>query len=130
MLVSRAPIEKIEAFKKRMGWAYPWYSSFGTDFNYDFHVTMDEDVTPLEYNFKSKKDTLVQAPAKGEMPGLSTFIKSEEGEVYHSYSTYARGLERFLGTNQLLDSTKLGRQEGKNGAPGWKLHDKYGKDDD
>lgn len=119
ILVSRAPFSKIEEFKKRMGWTFPWYSSFDSDFNYDFHASLDEDMAPREYNFRSQS-----GPMKGEMPGLSVFLAGQEGEVFHTYSTYARGLDRLLSSNQLLDSTKLGRLDAENGD--WKLHDQYG----
>ncbi|KAH9222841.1 hypothetical protein DL95DRAFT_518372 [Leptodontidium sp. 2 PMI_412] len=121
VLVSRAPIAKIEKFKKRMGWNYPWYSSFGSDFNYDFHVTLDESVAPVEYNYKKPS-----TPAKGERPGMSVFFK-ESNEVFHTYSTYARGLDFLLPTYGLLDLTPLGRQETKMNF--WKLHDQYTEED-
>jgi predicted dithiol-disulfide oxidoreductase (DUF899 family) len=105
VLISRAPIAKIEKFKKRMGWTFPWYSSFGTDYNFDFHATLDETVAPPEYNYK-----ITSPPEKGERPGLTVFLK-EEDKVFHTYSTYARGLEGLLGTYALLDMTPLGRQE-------------------
>ncbi|KAH8819845.1 hypothetical protein F5884DRAFT_761990 [Xylogone sp. PMI_703] len=116
VLVSRAPIEKIEKFKSRMGWSYPWYSSFGSSFNYDFHVTNDEAIAPVQYNFKTKEEMLdVRNPnmrqlVKGEGPGMSIFLK-EGGQIFHTYSTYARGLENLLVTTRLLDLTPLGRQD-------------------
>jgi len=116
VLISRAPLDKIEKFKKRMGWNYPWFSSFGSDFNYDFHVSLDETVAPAEYNFQQ-----TDPPVKSERPGLSVFLK-EGDDLFHTYSTYARGLDAILGTNKLLDLTPLGRQDtGVN----WKLHDEY-----
>ncbi|RDL40744.1 Uncharacterized protein BP5553_00723 [Venustampulla echinocandica] len=118
VLVSRAPLEKIEKFKTRMGWDFPWYSSFGSDFNYDFHASLDSDVTPPEYNYKPSKRT-----SKGEAPGLSVFFK-EGDDIFHTYSTYERGLDILLGTHTLLDLTPLGRQD-ENGPVDWKLHDEY-----
>jgi predicted dithiol-disulfide oxidoreductase (DUF899 family) len=117
--VSRAPIEKLAAYQKRMGWTFPWYSSYGTDFNYDFHVTMDPAVAPVEYNYRSEaqlKERGLAYNIKGEQPGISCFFKGgangigEAGKIYHTYSAYARGLERhdFLGW---MDLTKLGRQD-------------------
>jgi predicted dithiol-disulfide oxidoreductase (DUF899 family) len=91
-LVSRAPLAKSEAFKKRMGWTVPWYSSFGSDFNYDFHVTMDETVAPVEYNYRNKAELLRKGETyftQGESHGLSVFLRDGAG-VFHTYSTYAR----------------------------------------
>ena len=126
--VSRAPLAKIEAFKKRMGWTFPWVSSFGSDFNYDFHVTLDENVAPVEYNYKDKETLMKEGKTyatKGEQPGLSIFYR-EDKDVFHTYSSYARGVEVLLGTYRLLDLTPLGRQEN---SPGTKMdfrhHDKY-----
>jgi predicted dithiol-disulfide oxidoreductase (DUF899 family) len=116
VLVSRAPLAKIEKFKARMGWPYPWYSSFGTDFNWDFQVSNDEAVTPVKYNYKNKEEILGaknpgdRTHVKGESPGMSVFFK-EGDEVFHTYSTYARGLDTVLVTNTLLDYTPLGRQD-------------------
>lgn len=126
VLVSRAPLAKIEKFKSRMGWNYPWYSSFGTAFNYDFHVTNDEAMAPVQYNYKSKDEILSdQNPlnrglVKGEGPGMSVFL-AEGGEIFHTYSTYARGLDTMLVTNRLLDLTPLGRQD----EVELKYHDQY-----
>jgi predicted dithiol-disulfide oxidoreductase (DUF899 family) len=132
--ISRAPIDKISAFKNRMGWTFPWYSSYGSPFNYDFHVTIDESKRPIEYNF-ADKETLEKKGAKynmqGEQPGLSCFVMGVEGEggmekgvVYHTNSTYARGLDELLGTYHLLDQTLLGRLE-KAGVSEFMYHDEY-----
>lgn len=103
-------------------------SSFGTDFNYDFHVTMDEEVAPVVYNYKDKATLEKEGKGyatKGEMPGLSIFYREGE-EVFHTYSTFARGLEVILGTYKLLDLTPLGRQEeGPGPKMQWRYHDKY-----
>jgi predicted dithiol-disulfide oxidoreductase (DUF899 family) len=130
--VSRAPIAKIEAFKKRMGWTFPWYSSFGTDFNYDFHATQDESIAPIEYNFKDKATLEKDGQnifTKGEQPGLSVFYL-ENSVIFHTYSAYSRGLEKLLGTHSLLDMTPLGRQEGGtvSGIKRFTWHDKYDED--
>jgi predicted dithiol-disulfide oxidoreductase (DUF899 family) len=122
VLVSRAGWAKIAPFKARMGWTVPWYSSFGSDFNYDFNVTTDEAVRPVEYNFKDKatleREGLTYHLA-GEQPGLSVFLRDSE-RVYHTYSTYGRGLDWFLGTSHLLDLTPFGRQEAwEDSPPGW-----------
>ncbi|MGH8728982.1 MAG: DUF899 domain-containing protein [Burkholderiales bacterium] len=136
-LVSRAPLAKIEPFKKRMGWTVPWYSSFGSDFNHDFHVTTDEAVAPVEYNYRDKA-TLEQLGhtyhVKGEQPGASVFLRDGD-RIYHTYSTYGRGLDLLVGTYNYLDLTPLGRQEDWEQPPGrsdgpfmaWlRHHDRYG----
>jgi predicted dithiol-disulfide oxidoreductase (DUF899 family) len=102
--VSRAPIAKIEAYKARRGWTFPWYSSHGTDFNYDFNVTMDPSVKPPVYNFRPYEGE------PGEMPGTSFFLRDGD-DVFHTNSTYARGAEMTGGSYYFLDLTALGRQE-------------------
>jgi predicted dithiol-disulfide oxidoreductase (DUF899 family) len=115
-LVSRAPLEKLEKWKAERGWDIPWYSSFGTDFNYDFGVTIDESRGSDSYNFRSKEeyeakgDPLFDNEQPFEMPGRSCFLQ-ERGTVYHTYSQYARGLESTGGSYYFLDLTALGRQE-------------------
>jgi predicted dithiol-disulfide oxidoreductase (DUF899 family) len=104
--VSRAPLAKIEAYKASKGWTFPWYSSYGSDFNYDFHVTLDESVAPIEYNFR----TIVENEQPFEAPGRSYFLR-EGDSVFHTYSVYARGLESVGGSYYFLDETALGRQE-------------------
>jgi predicted dithiol-disulfide oxidoreductase (DUF899 family) len=113
VLVSRAPLAKIESFKRRMGWMVPWYSSFGNDFNYDFHVTLDEAVAPVEYNYRSKAELVQKGEAyftQGEAHGLSVFLRDGD-RMFHTYSTYARGTDLLAGTYNYLDLTPLGRQE-------------------
>jgi predicted dithiol-disulfide oxidoreductase (DUF899 family) len=140
VLVSRAPQKKIKPFKKRMGWMIPWYSSFGSDFNYDFQVTTDEAVAPVVYNYKNlatlKREKLTYH-IKGEQPGLSAFL-CIDGRPFHTYSTYGRGLDQVITTHHLLDLTAYGRmQDWEDSPPGWpkpagakglgvKHHDKYG----
>ena len=105
--VSRAPLDEIERFKKRMGWKFPWVSSDGTDFNRDFHVTFTADERAsgkADYNFGGS------APGE-EMPGVSAFWKDDSGEVFHTYSTYGRGVEVMMHTYRLLDLTAKGRDE-------------------
>ena len=117
----RARWSKIAPFKKRMGWTLPWYSSYGSDFNYDFHVTTDESKRPVEYNFKDKATLEREGLTyhlSGEQPGLSVFLRDGE-RIYHTYSTYGRGLDWFLGTNHLLDLTPYGRQEAFEDSPPW-----------
>ena len=101
--VSIAPIEKIETYKAKKGWTFPWYSSYGSDFNYDFRVTLDESVAPLEYNYRS-------VDLEGEYPGQSCFLRQGD-DVFHTYSSYARGAEMVGGSYYFLDLTALGRQE-------------------
>lgn len=129
--ISRAPLERIEAFRKRMGWSFPWVSSLDSSFNYDFHVTLDEDAdAEYEHNFTSATlllETRKIPSGRGEMAGLSVFLRDGDC-VYHTYSTYQRGLDALLPTYTLLDMTPLGRQEA-DGEPslGWlRHHDRYG----
>jgi predicted dithiol-disulfide oxidoreductase (DUF899 family) len=106
--VSRAPLAEIEAFRKRMGWGFRWVSSHGNDFNYDYHVSFrKEDLgkKKLEYNF-ALGDVSME-----ELPGASVFYKDEAGGVFHTYSTYARGLDLMLGAYNWLDLVPKGRDE-------------------
>jgi predicted dithiol-disulfide oxidoreductase (DUF899 family) len=104
-IVSRAPLAKLEAYRERMGWTVPWVSSYGSDFNYDFHSTIDPSVVPAEYNFVA-----LEGNKTGEVPGTSVFLR-DGAEVFHTYSSYARGGEPQMGTFTYLDLTPLGRQE-------------------
>jgi len=115
--VSRAPLAKIEDYKARKGWTFPWYSSYGSDFNYDFHVTLDESVAPIEYNYRTKAEheqkgtsVYVEGEQSIEGPGRSSFLRDGD-RVFHTYSVFARGLETIGGSYYLLDETALGRQE-------------------
>jgi predicted dithiol-disulfide oxidoreductase (DUF899 family) len=124
VLVSRAPKEKIAAFQKRMGWRLPWFSSGGCEFNRDFGVafTKAEVASGAKaYNFGST------APHGEENPGLSFFYRDPSGAVFHTYSTYGRGLEAVLGTYAILDRAPKGRDEGGLPSPmAWvRHHDKY-----
>lgn len=96
-----------------MKWDIPWFSSYESDFNFDFHVTQDENVAPVEYNYRDQS-TLEHLGQnyhiKGEQPGISCFIQQDD-KVYHTYSTYGRGTESVGGANYFLDLTVLGRQE-------------------
>ena len=116
-MVSRAPLEKLERWKATRGWTgIPWYSSYGTDFNIDFGVTIDESVGVAEYNFRTKAEyeamgsDFFDAERPFEMPGRSCFL-GVDGRVFHTYSQYARGLESTGGSYYFLDLTALGRQE-------------------
>jgi predicted dithiol-disulfide oxidoreductase (DUF899 family) len=140
MAVSRAPLANIQAFKRRMGWSFPWASSYGGDFNYDFGVSYTEEQQQgvVEYNFAERDmsapippDSTLVAVAKSagtsvtefrkEAPGMSAFAL-EDGVVYHTYSAYARGLDGLWGMYQWLDRAPLGRNES---GVWWRRHDEY-----
>lgn len=143
MAVSRAPFAKLQAYKQRMGWSFPWASSSGGDFNFDFNVSFTEAqqrAGSIEYNYARNghamdKTTVVSGPVvqfaatcgtdvptyTRDRPGLSTFVM-EDGVIYHTYSTYARGLDGLWGMFQWLDRAPKGRNEG---APWWRRHDEY-----
>jgi predicted dithiol-disulfide oxidoreductase (DUF899 family) len=108
LAVSRAPLPKIEEFKKRMGWRFNWVSSFGNDFNRDFHVSFTKEEMAkgkVDYNYGMN-----EFPSE-EAPGYSVFYKDENGDVFHTYSAYARGTEVALGTYNYLDLVPKGRDE-------------------
>lgn len=110
--VSRAPLSKIEAYKKRMGWHFPWASSFDTDFNFDYHVSFrkeDLEKGTAMYNFTVGPPS--ESAADTELPGMSSFYKDEKGCVFHTYSSYGRGPEEFIGTLMVLDRAPKGRNE-------------------
>jgi predicted dithiol-disulfide oxidoreductase (DUF899 family) len=122
--VSHAPLEKIEAFKKRMGWKFAWYSSFASDFNFDYRVSFTPEQMArgkAAYNYGS-----IQFSSE-EAPGLSVFAKDESGDVFHTYSTYGRGLDILLGTYNFLDLAPRGRdEEGLAHPMDWlQHHDRY-----
>jgi predicted dithiol-disulfide oxidoreductase (DUF899 family) len=124
VLVSRAPLASIKRFQQRMGWPMPWYSSHGSDFNYDFHVSFDEDVAPLEYNYQDKATLARVAPyirSGADAHGISVFLRDGD-RVLHTYSAYGRGVDQLIGTYQYLDLTPLGRQRH---VTGFLYHDKY-----
>lgn len=124
-MVSRAPLAKIEGFKKRMGWRFPWVSSQGTTFNRDFGVSFSKEETArgkVSYNY-----TMMEFPSE-EGPGLSVFYKDAGGDVFHTYSTYARGLDPLVGAYQVLDLAPKGRDEDQLPfSMAWvRYHDRYG----
>ena len=130
VLISRAPLAKLEAYKEKRGWSLPWLSSYGSDFNYDFHVTLDESVAPVEYNFRGKAELESRGDEtyflKGEQHGLSVFFRLGD-EVFHTYSAYARGVEGLTNAYSLLDVTPYGRQEDWEDSPaGWPQQPTYG----
>ena len=128
-LVSRAPLAKLEAYKAKKGWALPWYSSFGSDFNYDFHVTLDDSVAPVEYNYRTQADVdtgIIPKLPVGEEHGLSVFFRLDH-DLFHTYSTYARGTEMLTDAYALLDVTPYGRQQDfEDSPPGWPQKPTYG----
>lgn len=124
VVISRAPLSEIETYKKRMGWRFKWVSSPGNDFNFDYHApaTDEEKATrKMHYNYET-------AELLGEeMPGLSVFYKDENGNVFHTYSTYARGLDNLVGTYTFLDLVPKGRNENPESTMEWvRRHDEYG----
>ncbi len=107
-VISRAPIDQIEGFKKRMGWEFRWVSSFGGDFNRDYHVSLTkEEMTSGKVNYNYD---MAEFPSE-EGPGASVFYKNEAGEIFHTYSTYARGLDILVGAYNFLDMVPKGRDE-------------------
>ena len=123
--ISRAPLEKLEAYKQRMGWTFKWVSSSDTDFNFDYHVSATaeeiERGEPVYYNYHM---TSFPSP---ERPGISVFYKDDDGSIYHTYSCYARGLDMLNGTYHLLDLLPKGRDEDDLPYPmAWvRRHDQY-----
>ena len=110
--VSRAPYEKIARFKRKMGWSFPWYSSHGSRFNFDFGVSFDDAVEHPAYNYRSAEEWEARGMPRpaGELHGTSAFLRDGD-RVFHTYSTYGRGTEQVGGTHYYLDMTALGRQE-------------------
>ena len=122
--VARAPIERIQVFKRRMGWRFTWVSSFGSDFNHDFNVSYTPEQIErgeMFYNYEMRRID------SDELSGVSVFYKDASGDIFHTYSCFARGGEMFLGAYAYLDVTPKGRDETKNGnLTDWVLHhDKY-----
>lgn len=108
-LVSRAPLAKLEKYQASRGWTVPWYSSYGTDFNYDFQATLDKSRPQLIYNFRERPDVLGDQESE-EVPGVSCFLRDGD-DIFHTYSAYARGTDVLGSAYSLLDLTALGRQE-------------------
>jgi predicted dithiol-disulfide oxidoreductase (DUF899 family) len=142
--VSRAPLDRLQAYRKRMGWAFPWASSHGGDFNFDFNVSITEEQQRdggTEYNYRRAGPAPVTASVppvvsqfaascgtdaptyRRDRPGLSAFAR-EDGAVYHTYSAFARGLDGLWGAYQWLDRAPRGRNEAD--GPWWRRHDEYG----
>ncbi len=128
-LIARAPFAKLDAYRRQRGWERTLFSSFGSDFNYDFHVTLDAKVRPLEYNYRTPEELRAAGrphDLDGECHGLSVFFRIGDA-LYHTYSTYARGVEDLVHTYSLLDVTPYGRQEDWEDSPaGWPQKPTYG----
>ena len=110
VLVSRAPLTKLQKYQASRSWTIPWYSSHDSDFNYYFQATVDKSVPQLEYNYRTRPDILSDGEASEEVPGLSCFVR-DGSEIFHTYSTYARGTDILASAYSMLDLTALGRQE-------------------
>ena len=122
--VSRAPLAKIEAYRRRMGWTFTWVSSFGSDFNFDYQVSFRPEALAAGeafYNYTTVKNTM------SELAGISVFIRDDAGAVFHTYSCYARGLDMLNGAYHYLDLTPKGRDEaGLPHTAAWlRRHDQY-----
>lgn len=123
VVVSRGPLAKLQAYRRRMGWQFDWVSSQGSDFNYDYHVSF----TPAQlagdglfYNF----ETIPREQGNDELPGTSVFCRNEAGEIFHTYSSYGRGGDILIGTHNFLDLTPKGRNESS--TMNWmRRHDEY-----
>jgi predicted dithiol-disulfide oxidoreductase (DUF899 family) len=127
VVISRAPLSQIEAFKKRMGWRFKWVSSYGSDFNYDYHVSFSKDEIvkgKVYYNYEMQ-----EFPSE-EAPGISVFYKDENGDIFHTYSSYARGLDMLVGAYNYLDLAPKGRDEDALAfTMAWvRHHDRYSDD--
>ena len=125
--VSRAPLEEISSYQKRMNWRFPWVSSSGNDFNYDYHVSFtEEDLGKGKVNYNFSELPVPPGSSNSEFPGLSAFYKNEDGEIFHTYSSYGRGLEELIGTLMILDRAPKGRNE-KATMDFVRRHDEYEK---
>jgi len=127
VIISRAPQAKIAEFGARMEWNIPWYSSYGSGFNYDFHVTIDESVAPIEYDFKDRAELEAAGETwfmSGEQGGLSVFVRDGD-RVFHTYSLYGPGNDLLHGTDNYLDLTPRGWRDTGEWRPWLRHHDKY-----
>jgi predicted dithiol-disulfide oxidoreductase (DUF899 family) len=123
VVISRAPFAEIQKYQKRMGWRFKWLSSHGNDFNFDYQVSFtkeDEKKNKVYYNYRTEEFI------SDELPGLSVFYKNEDGDVFHTYSAYARGLDILVGTYNFLDLVPKGRDENPDATMDWvRRHDEY-----
>jgi predicted dithiol-disulfide oxidoreductase (DUF899 family) len=126
VVVSRAPLDEVRAYKQRMGWDFRWVSSFDSSFNYDFHASIDPAVEPAQYNYKGQAQLEAENVAwrdwSGEQPGMSAFAR-EGDDVFHTYSAYSRGIDGLWAMWQWLDRAPLGRNEGD--LSWFHRHDEY-----
>jgi predicted dithiol-disulfide oxidoreductase (DUF899 family) len=122
LAISRAPLSKLEAYRKRMGWSFKWVSTGESDFNYDFQVSFDPEAArsgAATYNYATG------AKVQEDMPGISVFYRDESGDIYHTYSAYSRGIDLMNGAYNYIDLTPKGRDEGK-GIMAWlRRRDQY-----
>ena len=123
VVISRAPLSEFAPYKKRMGWRFKWVSSHGNNFNFDYHVSFtkeEEKKNKVNYNYR------VAEFMSDELPGLSVFYKDEDGDIFHTYSAYARGLDILVGTYNFLDLVPKGRDEDPESTMSWvRRHDEY-----
>ena len=121
--ISRAPYEKLASYRRRMGWTFPWYSSYGSDFNFDYQVSY----TPAQVESGNAEHNYRQTKVMEELPGISVFYRNQTGDVYHTYSTYARGLDMLNGAYHHMDLLPKGRdEEGLPWTMAWlRRHDRY-----
>jgi predicted dithiol-disulfide oxidoreductase (DUF899 family) len=127
LAISRAPLDKLEAFKKRMGWTFKWLSTDGNDFAYDYHVLFKPDPArpgEIDYNYRWRKSSM------SDLPGISVFFRDTDGAIYHTYSTYERGVDMMNAGYHYLDLVPKGRDEdGLSGTQSWvRYRDDYGPD--
>jgi predicted dithiol-disulfide oxidoreductase (DUF899 family) len=123
VVISRAPLDEINSYQKRMGWRFKWVSSNQNDFNFDYHVSAtekDKAKKEMFYNYETAE------LLSDEMPGLSVFYKDDDGQIFHAYSAYARGLDALVGTYNFLDLVPKGRDENPESTMDWvRRHDEY-----
>jgi predicted dithiol-disulfide oxidoreductase (DUF899 family) len=123
MAISRAPSEKLEAYKRRMGWSFPWYSSGGSDFNFDYNVSFTPEQNAAHhgtYNYRT-----IELDDDTDLPGISVFYKAEDGTIYHTYSTFSRGIDLMNTAYNYIDLMPKGRDEG-DGMSWIRRRDEYG----
>lgn len=130
VVISRAPLDKLQTYKEKHGWEVNWVSAGDGDFNYDFHATLDESRAPIDWNYRTKEEWEAKGMSaerlKGEQPGISVFFNDGEN-IYFTYSSHARGVENATDSYALLDLTPYGRQEDFEDSPeGWPQSPTYG----